>query len=151
MLAHSHGRLLARSGEHHRAAARFTQARDLFAALAARPFLTRYRDDFAGRPSGSHHAAGLPLLELTDREHDISLLIGRGLTNREIAAWLFISSKTVEYHLSHVYQKLSLSGRRQLRNIVQQNGPLGTPGARAASGAGSSCSCPPLRAEDSRL
>ncbi|MFB6977641.1 ATP-binding protein [Streptomyces scopuliridis] len=124
MLAHSHGRLLGQAGEHHRAAAHFAQARDLFAALGAQPFLTRYRDDFADRPSGSHHAAGLPLSELTDRERDISLLIGRGLTNREIAARLFISSKTVEYHLSHVYQKLSLSGRRQLRNMVQQDSPL---------------------------
>ncbi|MFD6337900.1 AAA family ATPase [Streptomyces sp. NPDC060131] len=124
MLAHSHGRLLARSGEHHGAGACFTQARDLFTALGAQPFLTRYHDDFADRPSGRDHAAGVPLSGLTDRERDISLLIGRGLTNREIASTLFISSKTVEYHLSHVYQKLSLSGRRQLRNMVQQDSPV---------------------------
>ncbi|MFD7313440.1 AAA family ATPase [Streptomyces sp. NPDC059883] len=124
MLAHSHGRLLAQAGEHHRADGCFTQARDLFTALGAQPFLTRYHDDFTDRPSGRDQAAGVPLSGLTDRERDISLLIGCGLTNREIAAKLFISSKTVEYHLSHVYQKLSLSGRRQLRNMVQRDSPV---------------------------
>ncbi|MFG2769818.1 helix-turn-helix transcriptional regulator [Streptomyces sp. NPDC048350] len=121
MLAHSHGRLLARAGEPKRAAVRFAQARDLFAALGAQPFLQRYRQDFTDQPSSRHRAGGLSVPELTDRERDIAQLIGRGLTNREIAARLFVSSKTVEYHLSHVYQKLSLSGRRELRNLVQQD------------------------------
>ncbi|WP_432585717.1 AAA family ATPase [Streptomyces sp. HD1123-B1] len=125
LLAHGHGRLLARAGEHHRAAARFTEARDLFAALGAQPFLLRYRDDFADWPAARPHAAGAALSGLTGRERDISLLVGRGLTNREIAAKLFISSKTVEYHLGHVYQKLVISGRRQLRNLIQQDGPPG--------------------------
>ncbi|MEU8824771.1 AAA family ATPase [Streptomyces sp. NPDC048636] len=123
ILAHSHGRLLARAGERQRATAYFTQARDLFAALGAQPFLMRLRDDFADGSSARHHEDGISLSGLTDRERDISLLVGRGLTNREIAAKLFISSKTVEYHLSHVYQKLALSGRRQLRNLVQQVTP----------------------------
>ncbi|MEU0897154.1 helix-turn-helix transcriptional regulator [Streptomyces massasporeus] len=126
MLAHSHGRLLNGAGEHQPAAASFTQARELLSALGAEPFLTRFQDDFAHRPPSPHPAARPPLAELTDRERDISQLIGRGLTNREIAARLFVSSKTVEYHLSHIYQKFSLAGRRELRNLVQQHNSLST-------------------------
>ncbi|MFF6981401.1 AAA family ATPase [Streptomyces sp. NPDC008343] len=121
MLAHSHGRLLTREGERQRAAVCFTEARELLTALGAQPFLTRCQDDFTNRPPSPHPAAGLPLSALTDRERDISQLIGRGLTNREIAVRLFVSSKTVEYHLSHIYQKFSLTGRRELRNLIQQH------------------------------
>ncbi|MFF7738382.1 AAA family ATPase [Streptomyces sp. NPDC007984] len=127
MLAHSHGRLLAAAGDRLRAAASFTEARELLTALGAEPFCTRFPDDVTHRsPSPGPAAARLPLAELTDRERDISQLIGRGLTNREIAARLFVSSKTVEYHLSHIYQKFSLAGRRELRNLVQQHNALST-------------------------
>jgi ATP/maltotriose-dependent transcriptional regulator MalT len=121
MLAHSHGRLLKGMGHQWRAAICFAQARAQFEALGARPFLTRYREDLA-RPTSDGRAEGrAPLSELTDRERDIAQFISRGLTNREIADKLFISSKTVEYHLSHIYQKFSLSGRRELRDLVQQD------------------------------
>ncbi|MFI8221497.1 response regulator [Streptomyces sp. NPDC085932] len=58
---------------------------------------------------------------LTGREHDIAHLIGKGLTNKEIGARLYVSSKTVEYHLGNIYTKLSLTGRRQLRDLVNQS------------------------------
>ncbi|MFF4983998.1 AAA family ATPase [Streptomyces sp. NPDC001046] len=126
LLAHSHGRLLRDAGEHRPAEASFTEARELFSALGAEAFLTRFRNDLAHRSPSPHPASRLPLTELTDRERDISQLIGRGLTNREIAARLFVSSKTVEYHLSHIYQKFSLAGRRELRNLIQQHNSFGT-------------------------
>jgi DNA-binding NarL/FixJ family response regulator len=44
--------------------------------------------------------------------------VGRGLTNNEIATELFVTAKTVEYHLSRVYQKLQVPGRRALRDLV---------------------------------
>lgn len=45
-------------------------------------------------------------------------LAGQGLTNKEIGRELFVSPKTVEYHLGHVYEKLQLTGRRQLRTAL---------------------------------
>ncbi len=46
--------------------------------------------------------------------------MGKGLSNREIAAELFISRKAVEYHLGNIYAKCGLHGRQQLRRYVEQ-------------------------------
>jgi DNA-binding CsgD family transcriptional regulator len=48
---------------------------------------------------------------LTTREHQILMLLGEGLSNREIAARLFITPKTVEHHVGHVLTKLDLKRR----------------------------------------
>jgi RNA polymerase sigma factor (sigma-70 family) len=52
--------------------------------------------------------------ELTSREREVLRLIARGFTYKEIARELFISSKTVESHVSSVLRKLQLSTRHQL-------------------------------------
>jgi len=45
---------------------------------------------------------------------------GKGLSNPEVAAELFISRKAVEYHLGNIYAKCGVQGRQQLRRFVQQ-------------------------------
>jgi DNA-binding CsgD family transcriptional regulator len=52
--------------------------------------------------------------ELTPQELQIALLLAGGKTTRETAAALFLSPKTVEYHLRHVYQKLHIHSRADL-------------------------------------
>jgi DNA-binding CsgD family transcriptional regulator len=52
---------------------------------------------------------------LSRREREIAVYVGRGYTNRESACELFISAKTVEYHLRNIYAKLN-TNRCQLRN-----------------------------------
>ena len=58
-----------------------------------------------------------PQLDLTGRERQIAVLVARGLSNDQVAHELYLSTKTVEYHLSHVYSKLGVSGRRDLRSL----------------------------------
>jgi DNA-binding NarL/FixJ family response regulator len=50
---------------------------------------------------------------LTSREHEILTLLGEGLSNREIAARLFITPKTVEHHVGHILTKLDLKRRSE--------------------------------------
>ena len=59
-----------------------------------------------------------PTLALTSRETEVAHLVGKGLSNPEIAAELFISRKAVEYHLGNIYAKCGLTGRQQLRRFV---------------------------------
>ena len=52
---------------------------------------------------------------LSSRERKIASLAAEGLTNQEISAEVFVSAKTVEYHLGNVFAKLGISSRRQLQ------------------------------------
>jgi DNA-binding NarL/FixJ family response regulator len=60
--------------------------------------------------------------ELTAQEAQVAQLARDGLSNPEIGARLFISSHTVQYHLSKVFAKLGIHSRRELRNALADSG-----------------------------
>jgi predicted ATPase/DNA-binding CsgD family transcriptional regulator len=59
---------------------------------------------------------------LTPTERDVALLVGQGLTNRGIAAQLFMSPRTVQTHLTHAYAKLGVASRVRLAQEAARHG-----------------------------
>jgi DNA-binding NarL/FixJ family response regulator len=56
--------------------------------------------------------------ELTLREWDVAVLVARGCSNREIAAQLIVSERTVDTHVSHILRKLGVGSRAQIATWV---------------------------------
>jgi DNA-binding NarL/FixJ family response regulator len=117
----AHGRLLRRTSRRSDAAELLGRARGLFADLRATPFTERADQELAAcHLPRSRAAEKKSYLELTSRETEVAHLVGKGLSNPEIAAELFISRKAVEYHLGNIYAKYGIHSRQKLRRLVSQ-------------------------------
>jgi DNA-binding CsgD family transcriptional regulator len=117
----AHGRLLRRTGHRKEAVERLRRANDLYRVLRAAPFTARVEEELAKCHLPTDPARKQQsVLALTSRETEVAHLVGKGLSNPEIAAELFISRKAVEYHLGNIYAKCGLQGRQQLRRFVEQ-------------------------------
>jgi len=119
MLEALYGERLATAGRADEATPFLTSARARFAALSAKPFEERVsraisRCAPAAEPAPAHQRVP----GLSGRESQIAHLVRLNHTNREIAAQLYVTTKTVEYHLGNIFLKLGISGRRQLRELL---------------------------------
>ena len=64
-------------------------------------------------------------MDLTPQELHIASLVAEGKTNKEIAASMYLSPKTVGYHLANAYRKLDIHSRAELTRLVSQEATVG--------------------------
>ncbi len=82
---------------------------------------------YARRGRGGRKRAATGWGALTPTELDVAKLVSEGLGNKEIAARLFVSPRTVQSHLTHVYAKLSVTSRMQLAREAARHSGVGQP------------------------
>jgi DNA-binding CsgD family transcriptional regulator len=143
------GRTHLHYGEWLRRTRRIAEAREQL--HAAHRIFTRMRaDGFAERARRELLAAGewveerdaTPADSLTGQESAIARLAREGYTNAEIATQLFISARTVEWHLGRIFAKLNISSRRSLRHALRDTSRTArSGGAAAARGGGETPTC----------
>jgi DNA-binding CsgD family transcriptional regulator len=115
------GRRLRTAGKRGEAIARLKAAREVLARLGARPYLDGCDEEL--RACGVHGVGGgADRAELTRAELRVARLVAAGHSNKEVAAELFVSVKTVEFHLRHAYQKLGIRSRVALAGWLGAEG-----------------------------
>ena len=114
-LHHTLGRLLAAAGDREGAAAQLAAGHRLLATAGAEPFAERLAASVRLAEFPRPRSISRRPDELTSRESDIAALAAKGLSTPEIAAELYVSVNTVQYHLRNVYIKLGIKSRRELR------------------------------------
>ncbi|MEW2290830.1 AAA family ATPase [Streptomyces sp. NPDC047841] len=121
-LARAHllyGEWLRRERQRIEARKQLRTAHGMFVSTGMEAFAERTRRELlaTGETIRRHGADASWRGALTPQEKQIVLLVQDGLSNPEIAAQLFLSPRTVEWHLGKVFTKLSITSRRELRNI----------------------------------
>jgi DNA-binding CsgD family transcriptional regulator len=111
--------------EHRRVDAReqLRRAYDAFASMGAEAFAERARRELVATGEKLRKRSGETRDELTPQEEQIARLARDGLTNPEIAAQLFLSTRTVEYHLHKVFTKLGITSRVALHSALPDIDP----------------------------
>ncbi len=119
-------------GEHLRRMKRRSDARtqlraaiDIFERLGAAPWEERARTEFRATGETARKRDPSTLDQLTPQEMQIVRHVAEGTTNKAVAAQLFISPRTVAYHLRNVFVKLGISSRAELIRLPDVEEVLG--------------------------
>jgi len=118
LLAIDDGRRLRKFGTPSAAVAQLERAHQLFSGLGADPYVQACATELAALQVTVAPGSPATLLGLSRAELAVARLVATGLTNKEVASELYVSVKTVEYHLRNSYMKLDITSRRALAALV---------------------------------
>jgi DNA-binding CsgD family transcriptional regulator len=116
----AYGARLRRERQRVRAREQLRAAVDVFDHLGAGPWSEMARTELAATGETARRRDVTTLNDLTPQELQIALSLAGGRTTRETAAALFLSPKTIEYHLRSVYRKLDIGSRSELKAAMAQ-------------------------------
>jgi DNA-binding CsgD family transcriptional regulator len=116
----AYGARLRRARQRLRAREELRAALELFDRLGAAPWAEQANAELAATGETARRRVPSTLDDLTPQELQIALLLARGQTTREAAASLFLSPKTIEYHLRNVYRKLDIHSREELAGAFSE-------------------------------
>ena len=119
----AYGSRLRRVGRRVDARAPLRAAFDAFAELGAALWRVQAASELAATGEHVREPGARATERLTPQELQVSLLLADGRTTREAAAALFLSPKTVEYHLRKVYTKLEIGSRTELAEALAEDDP----------------------------
>ena len=111
-----YGEALRRARQRVEAREQLAAAASAFAAVGARVWERRAKDEL--RAAGARLPRVASNTPLTPQEERVAGLVAEGLTNKEIAARLVVSTKTVEGHLRNIFEKLGVTSRTQVARAV---------------------------------
>ena len=128
-----HGEALRRAGRRTDARAALGSALEAFDDLGATPWASRTQLELRATGAAPRRRRSLTDSDaLTPHELQVARIVAAGASNREAAAALFLSPKTIEFHLGHIYRKLGLRKRTELVALAMARGWLDDASARAA-------------------
>ena len=113
----AYGEFLRRARRRVEAREHLRAALDGFEALGATPWLERARVELRASGQTARKRDSSTRDELTPQELQIARFVAEGLTNRDVAAQLFLSPRTIDFHLRNVYKKLGISSRTALARL----------------------------------
>jgi DNA-binding CsgD family transcriptional regulator len=110
----AYGEFLRRSRRRVDARTQLRTALDVFTEVGARPWADLARQELRASGETARKRDPSTALRLTPQEQQVASLVSRGHSNGDVATQLFLSRRTVEFHLSNAYQKLGVRSRGDL-------------------------------------
>ena len=117
----AYGARLRREQQRARSREQLRAALDAFERLGSVPWADQARAELAATGERARRRDPSTLDDLTPQEFQLAGMLARGMTTREVAAAVFLSPKTVEYHLRNTYRKLGIHSREELAAAIESS------------------------------
>jgi DNA-binding CsgD family transcriptional regulator len=113
-----YGEFLRRSRQRREARGQLRTALEHFDQIGAAPWAERARAELRASGETARRRDASTLDELTRQELQIARFVAEGLTNRQVAEQLFLSPRTIDFHLRNVFRKLEITSRSELGRLI---------------------------------